>query len=227
MISSKRVLPPSWDYLQQLTFVKPAERLFFIHRSTHRRKPLISARLLCPLIVTAIAVFIKGSLRAGLRSFLRLSVQPAYYKEVMKPLSENRRATFDYEILERIEAGIELFGHEVKSVKAGRGNLAGTYAIIRGGEIFLINCQIPPYQQGNVPDDYDPSRTRRLLLHKTEIRELTGKLKERGLSLLALSFTTKKNLVKVELGLGRSRKAHDKREVLKKRAVQREIDRGE
>ena len=145
----------------------------------------------------------------------------------MKPLSENRRAKFDYEILEHIEAGIELFGHEVKSVKAGHGNLAGAYAILRGGEAFLVNCQIPPYQQKNVPDDYDPSRTRRLLLHKDEIKELVGKLKEKGLSLLALSFTTKKNLVKVELGLGRSRKSHDKREVLKKRAVQREMDRRE
>ena len=145
----------------------------------------------------------------------------------MKPLSENRRAKFDYEILEHIEAGIELFGHEVKSVKAGHGILAGAYAILRGGEAFLVNCQIPPYQQKNVPDDYDPSRTRRLLLHKDEIKELVGKLKEKGLSLLALSFTTKKNLVKVELGLGRSRKSHDKREVLKKRAVQREMDRRE
>lgn len=158
---------------------------------------------------------------------LRRNAQSAYYKEVMKPLSENRRAKFDYDILEYIEAGIELFGHEVKSVKGGHGNLAGAYAILRGGEAFLINCQIPPYQQGNVPDDYDPSRTRRLLLRKEEIRELTGRLKTKGLSLVALSFVTKKNLVKVELGLGTSRKAHDKREVLKKRAVQREIDRGE
>ncbi|MEY4731463.1 MAG: hypothetical protein RL681_409 [Candidatus Parcubacteria bacterium] len=145
----------------------------------------------------------------------------------MKPLSENRRATFDYEILEHYEAGIELFGHEVKSVKAGHGNLAGAYAIIRGGEAFLINCQIPPYQQNNVPDDYDPSRTRRLLLHKEEIKSLSGQLKEKGMSLVALSFVTKKNLVKVELGLGRSRKKSDKRELLKKRAHEREIERGE
>ena len=124
-------------------------------------------------------------------------------------------------------------------MKAGHGNLAGAYVVIRGGsprrssgvakagEAFLINCQIPPYQQGNVPDDYDPSRTRRLLLHSAEIKELSGRLKEKGLSLVALSFTAKKNLVKVELGLGKSRKSHDKREVLKKRAVQREIERGE
>jgi len=142
-------------------------------------------------------------------------------------LSENRRARFDYEIIEHIEAGIELTGQEVKSVKASRGNLAGAYAILRGGEAYLLNCQIPPYQQNNVPENYDPSRTRRLLLHKSEIKELTGKLKEKGLSLMALSFFLKKNLVKVELGLGRSRKAHDKRVVLKKRAVQREIEHGE
>lgn len=144
-----------------------------------------------------------------------------------KPLSENRRARFDYDIVENYEAGIELTGQEVKSVKAGHGNLAGAYAILRGGEAYLLNCQIPPYQQNNVPENYDPSRTRRLLLHKEEIRGLVGKLKEKGLSLVALSFFLKKNLVKVELGLGRSRKAHDKREVLKKRAVRREMDRRE
>ncbi len=145
----------------------------------------------------------------------------------MKPLSENRRARFDYDILETIEAGIELFGYEVKSVKAGHGALAGAYAIIRGGEVFLVNSQIPPYQKNNVPQDYDPSRTRRLLLRKEEIKELTGKLKEKGLSLVALAFTTNKNLVKVQLGLGRSRKKSDKRELLKKRTHQREIERGE
>ncbi len=157
----------------------------------------------------------------------------------MKTLSENRRARFDYEIVENYEAGIELTGQEVKSVKGGHGNLAGAYAIIRGGlprrspagggtkagEVFLINCQIPPYQPNNIAKEYDPSRTRRLLLRKEEIKELTGKLKEKGLSLIALSFYTKKNLVKVDLGLGRSRKTHDKRELLKKRDVEREADR--
>jgi SsrA-binding protein len=143
----------------------------------------------------------------------------------MKPLSENRRARFDYDILETYEAGIELIGHEVKSVKYGRANLAGAYAILRGNEIFLLNCEIPPYQQNNVPENYDPSRTRRLLLRKNEIKELTGKLKDKGLSLIALSFYTKKNLVKVELGLGHSRKKGDKRDLLKKRAHEREIER--
>lgn len=143
----------------------------------------------------------------------------------MQNLSENRRARFDYEILEHYEAGIELVGHEVKSVKTGHGNLAGSYAILRGGEAFLLNCQIPPYQQNNVPENYDPSRTRKLLLHSEEIKSLTGRLKEKSLSLVALSFYTKKNLVKVDLGLGRSRKAHDKRELLKKRATNREMER--
>ena len=144
---------------------------------------------------------------------------------MQKTLSENRRARFDYEIQDHYEAGIELTGQEVKSVKTGHGNLSGAYAILRGGEIFLINCQIPPYQPNNTPKEYDPSRTRRLLLKKEEIRELTGKLKEKRLSLIALSFFLKKNLVKVDLGLGRSRKKSDKRELLKKRDVQREIDR--
>jgi len=143
----------------------------------------------------------------------------------MKPLSENRRAKFDYDILEHFEAGIELTGQEVKSVKNSRGNLAGAYAILRGGEAFLLNCQIPPYQANNVPKEYDPSRLRRLLLKKDEIKELTGKLRDKGLSLLAVSFYTKNNLVKVDLGLGRSRKAHDKRELLKDRAIKRDAER--
>ena len=142
-------------------------------------------------------------------------------------LSENRRARFDYDILEIIEAGIELFGHEVKSVRAGRASLVGAYVIIRGDEAFLINCHIPPYQPGNIPKDYEPSRTRRLLLHKKEMHELVKKLKEKSTSLVALEFVKKKDLLKLIVGLGRSRKIHDKRELLKKRAVELEMARRE
>jgi SsrA-binding protein len=138
-------------------------------------------------------------------------------------LTKNRRAHFDYAILETHEAGLSLLGTEVKSVKHGRMNLAGSYVIIRGGEAWLVGADIPPYQPKNAPPDYDPRRTRRLLLHKNEIRYLTGKLHEKGLTLVPLRAYVKKNLVKLELGLGKSRKKADRRELLKRRAHEREM----
>src|SRR5437870_5078093 len=95
-----------------------------------------------------------------------------------KDLAENRRARFDYEILETLEAGLELSGGEIKSIRAGKANLAGSYVIIRGGEAWLINAQIPPYQPKNTLPDYDPGHTRRLLLKKTEIAHLLGRTSE-------------------------------------------------
>lgn len=143
-----------------------------------------------------------------------------------KNLAENRRARFDYDILEEYEAGLELSGQEVKSAKGGKMNLAGAYAVLRGGEAWLLNAQIPPYQPKNAPADYDPARTRRLLLRRGEIKDLLGRLHEKGLSLLPLRAYVKRGLVKLELGLGRSRKSKDKREVLKKRSAEREMRRG-
>jgi len=144
---------------------------------------------------------------------------------VTKPLAENRRARFDYEILETLEAGIELKGHEVKSVKSGRLGIAGSYAVIRGGEAWLLNSQIPPYQPKNTPPDYDPTRTRRLLLRSDEIKRLVGVLKEKSVTLVPLNAHLKRGIVKIELGIGRSKKKSDKREVLKKRAAEREMRR--
>ena len=141
-------------------------------------------------------------------------------------LAENRRARFDYDILETYEAGIELLGQEVKSVKGGRCNLSGAYAILRGGEVVLLNAEIPAYQPKNAPADYDPSRTRRLLLRRDEIRGLVGKLHQKSLTLIPLQMYVKRGLIKVLLGLGRSRKKHDKREVLKKRGAEREMRKG-
>lgn len=152
----------------------------------------------------------------------------------MQPFAENRRAKFDYEILDTYEAGIELLGTEVKSVKNGRMNLGGSYAVLRLGEarakhgrstseIWLVNADIPAYQPKNAPPDYDSKRSRRLLLKQSEIKELTGKLHEKGLSLLPLKAYPKHGFVKIELGLGKSRKKSDKRELLKKRAVQKEM----
>lgn len=141
----------------------------------------------------------------------------------MKVLSENRRAGFDYDIQEKYEAGIELLGTEVKSVKQGRLNLASSYGVIRGGEAWLLNADIPAYQPKNAPPDYDPKRSRRFLLRKSEIKNLLGKLHEKGLSLLPLKAYLKNGMVKIELGLGKSRKKHDKREVIKKKAARREM----
>ncbi|MBU6500404.1 MAG: SsrA-binding protein SmpB [Patescibacteria group bacterium] len=141
----------------------------------------------------------------------------------MKTIAENRRARFDYEILETMEAGVELRGFEVKSAKAGGFNLAGSYAILRNGQAWLINSQIPPYQPKNTPDGYDPSRSRRLLLHTSEIISLAGKLKDKSVHLIPLRTYIKNNLVKIELGLARSRKKSDKRELIKKRSAEREM----
>ncbi|MEK7212712.1 MAG: SsrA-binding protein SmpB, partial [Patescibacteria group bacterium] len=132
-----------------------------------------------------------------------------------KNLAENRRARFDYEILETYEAGLELSGPEVKSTKNGRLDLSGSYALIRNGQAWLINSKIPPYQPKNMPDDYAPDRQRRLLLHKTEIASLLGKTQKTSLTLLPLRAYLKRGFIKIELGLGKSRKKHDKREIIK------------
>ncbi|HUY69678.1 MAG TPA: SsrA-binding protein SmpB [Candidatus Tyrphobacter sp.] len=139
--------------------------------------------------------------------------------------AKNRRAFFDYEILEKHEAGLELLGFEVKAIKTGHINLAGAYVIIRGNEAELINADIPPYQPLNTPSGYDPKRGRRLLLSKEEIKRLSGKSQEKGLTLIPLRVYTKRGFVKLELALGRSRKKTDKRELIKKRDVEREIGR--
>ena len=143
----------------------------------------------------------------------------------MPDLAENKRARFDYEILETYEAGIELLGFEVKAIRAGRLNLSGSYVIIRGDEAYLINADLPPYQAYNTPTDYDSKRTRRLLLNKAEIKELVGKNREARLTIIPLNVYTKGRLIKLKIGLGRSKKKSDKRETIKKRDVEREMRR--
>lgn len=143
----------------------------------------------------------------------------------MTILIDNRKAHFNYEIIEKYEAGIELFGFEVKSIKNGRAILAGAFAIIRGGEAYIMNMQIPPYQMGNTPIDYDPSRTRKLLLSKKEIKNLSEMDSKKGLTLVPLSLYSKGRLVKVELAVVRGKKTYDKRETIKKRETDREINR--
>ena len=143
----------------------------------------------------------------------------------MTDLSVNRRVRFDYEILETIEVGIALLGFEVKAVKSGRMSLVGAFVVIRGDEAWLLNATISPYQPKNTPLDYDPTRSRRLLLHKREIKELIGKTSQKGLTIVPLKAYTKRSRIKLLIGLARSKKKSDKREVIKKREASREIRR--
>ncbi len=143
----------------------------------------------------------------------------------MSSLAFNKRGSFDYDIEEKFEAGIALYGQEVKSVKGGHIQIAGSYVVIRHNEAFLVNATIPPYQPKNTPKEYDPARSRRLLLTKKEIDYLTGKLHQKGLTLLPLEVYTKNRLIKLKLGLGKPLKKADKRDVIRKREVKKEIER--
>src|SRR4030042_3306317 len=143
----------------------------------------------------------------------------------MPTLAYNRRATFDYEILETYEAGMVLFGYEVKAIKTGHLSFAGSYVTIRNKEVYLINAYIPPYQPKNTPADYDPARTRKLLLHKSEIASLIGKTKQKGLTLVPLKAYTKKGKIKLEFALARGKRKIDKREKIIEREAKRKIDR--
>ncbi|MEK7651227.1 MAG: SsrA-binding protein SmpB [Patescibacteria group bacterium] len=143
----------------------------------------------------------------------------------MSSLAFNKRASFDYDIQEKIEAGIELKGFEVKAVKSGHMQIAGSYAVIRHNEAWLLNAHIPPYQPKNTPKEYEPNRSRRLLITKKEIEYLTGKLHEKGLTLLPLEVYTKRGLIKLKLGLGKPLKKADKRDAIRKKEVDREIQR--
>lgn len=138
-------------------------------------------------------------------------------------ITTNKRAYFDYNILETYEAGIELLGFEVKAIKSNRINLAGSYVIIRDNQAWLLNADIPPYQPLNTPADYDSKRTRRLLLKSSEIKNLIGRTQEKGLTLVPLKVYTKNRRIKLEIGLGKSKKKADKREAIKKREAEREI----
>ena len=143
----------------------------------------------------------------------------------MANYAENRKARFDYEILEKYEAGIEFLGTEVKSVRNGRMSLEGAFVIIRGGEAFLINVNIPPYQPKNAPKDYDPLRNRKLLLTKKEIAELAGSEKNKSLTIVPISVYNKNRKIKLQIALVKGKKKFDKRETLKKRDADREIRR--
>lgn len=137
--------------------------------------------------------------------------------------TSNPKARFDYNILESFEAGLVLFGHEVKSVKTGKVSIRGSFVKILNNEAWLIGATISPYQPKNTPADYDPQRTRKLLLNKKEVKHLFEKSQEAGLAIVPLKLYGKNNLIKLEVGLARGKKKYDKRETIKKREEERKI----
>lgn len=150
-------------------------------------------------------------------------VLPCYYESMS--LVHNKKAGFDYEILEKFEAGVEFLGFEVKSVKMKRGSLEGARIIVRGGEAFLIGASIPAFQPKNAPASYEADRTRKLLLKKGEIRRLADAEGQKGLTIIPLSMYNRGRKIKAEIAIVRGKKKYDKREVIRKRDSEREMAR--
>lgn len=139
-------------------------------------------------------------------------------------VTTNRKAYHDYFIEETYEAGMSLLGTEVKSLRGGRANLKDSYVIIKGGEAFLLNCHISPYSHGNI-QNHDPVRTRKLLLHKNEIGKLWSIISQKGLTIIPLKIYFKHGKAKVEIGLAKGKRQYEKRETIKKKEADREIER--
>jgi SsrA-binding protein len=142
----------------------------------------------------------------------------------MKIYAENDKAYFNYNILEKFEAGLVLLGTEVKAIKTGKVTIRGSYITIEDNEAYLTGANIPAYQPKNAPADYNPQRSRKLLLEKKEINTLVGKSKESGIALVPLKIFDKNAKIKLEFGIGKGKKKYDKRETIKKRDTQREIE---
>jgi SsrA-binding protein len=140
------------------------------------------------------------------------------------PIAKNRRARHDYIILDTYEAGLVLTGSEVKSLRDGKANLSDAYGIVRNGELFLLNLHISPYERASY-NNHEPTRTRKLLLHKREIRRLIGAVERQGLTLVPLELYFKRGVAKVAMALGKGKKLHDKRDAEKQRDADREIAR--
>ena len=139
----------------------------------------------------------------------------------------NKKVTFDYRLEETIEAGVELLGTEVKSIKAHHGSLSGSYVAMLDGDLVLLGAHIPAWQEKNVGAEFDPYRTRKLLVHKKELMELTKTLKTKGLTIVPVSLYGKGSLVKLQMAVAKGKKNVDKRESIKKRDLDREARRGE
>ncbi len=142
----------------------------------------------------------------------------------IKVISDNRRARHEFEIVEVFEAGIELFGTEVKSMRMGRANIQDAFARPEGGELFLLNCHVAPYDFGN-RFNHDPLRKRRLLMHRKQILKINQQMKEKGLTLIPLRLYFKRNWVKVDLALARGKHLYDKREAIARADSKRQLDR--
>lgn len=144
----------------------------------------------------------------------------------MADYATNPRARFDYEILDTLEAGVSLRGHEVKSIKSGRASIKGAYVRVINGAPFLVGAVIPPYQPGNTPSDYKEQADRRLLMTRGQISSLTGLQKSHGVSLVPLRLYGKKGVIKLEVGVARGKKKYDKREAIKQKDTARARQRG-
>ncbi|KND50265.1 MAG: SsrA-binding protein [Parcubacteria bacterium C7867-003] len=140
-------------------------------------------------------------------------------------LISNKKAYFDFEITDTYSAGLELFGFEVKSLRKSQGSLEGSHVTVRGSEAYLVGSFIPPFQEKNAPADFDPRRNRKLLLTSKEIQEIAKIEKTKGLTIVPISVYNKGRVLKVDLGVGKGKKKHDKRETLKKQSVERETRR--
>ena len=140
----------------------------------------------------------------------------------IKIISENRKAFHNYYVEEKFEAGLVLKGTEVKSLREGKANLQDSYGLLKGGELYLLNCHIPPYKLGN-RENHDPLRTRKLLLNRSELSKLWGKLETEGYSVIPLKLYFRKGLVKIEMALAKGKKSHDKRQATKEKEVRRAL----
>ena len=144
----------------------------------------------------------------------------------MKIIVQNKKALFDYEITYKLEAGIVLTGDEVKSLRAHHGSLNGSFATVKDNELFLLNCNISTYSHAYQKDDDHATRTRKLLLHRKQLNKLIGDVSQKGMTILPLKiYINERGLIKVELGVGKHRKAHNKKELLKERDIKRETQR--
>jgi len=149
---------------------------------------------------------------------------PEPTKNEIQSIARNKRARFDYEILDTWEAGLVLTGTEVKSLRDGRANISDAYGIVKDGEVFLLNLHISQYERGGYTN-HEPARTRKLLLHRKEIRRLIGAVERQGLTLVPLELYFKNGVAKVALALGKGKKLHDKRDTEKSRDAEREMAR--
>tara|TARA_B100000287_G_C20343731_1_gene666899 strand:- start:153 stop:647 length:495 start_codon:yes stop_codon:yes gene_type:complete len=143
---------------------------------------------------------------------------------IYKRLAENRYAKFQYEIIETIEAGIELLGTEVKSIRNGKANIRDGYCSFRNGEILLLNVHISPHKNVGSFFNHDPLRNRKLLLHKKEINKLKSNTEKKGMSVIPLSIYLKGSWIKLKIGIGKGRKMHDKRQIEKQKSIKKEIN---